>query len=159
MAGELEVFDGGGYKPTITIFPKRKISKSSGGVVYKMLIPFEDCNKLLQIFKGKWNLCVYSSCTVPWIKLIPVFCIWLEAISKIGFWFKFSRRRSAGQERGTEFQPADILKYFEELEFGPNIGIGTKDLFEMASLLWKCRISRPVQPQRIDKISQYTGKI
>jgi hypothetical protein len=53
MAGELEVFDGGGYKPTITIFPKRKISKSSGGVVYKMLIPFEDCNKLLQIFKGK----------------------------------------------------------------------------------------------------------
>jgi hypothetical protein len=32
----------------------------------------------------------------------------IEAISKIGFWFKFSRGRSAGQERGTEFQPADI---------------------------------------------------
>jgi hypothetical protein len=36
---------------------------------------------------------------------------------------------------GIEFQPADILKYFEELEFGPNTEIGTKDLFEMASLL------------------------
>ena len=33
---------------------------------------------------------------------------------------------------GTEFQPADILKYFEELEFGPNTEIGTKGLFEMA---------------------------
>jgi len=34
---------------------------------------------------------------------------------------------------GIEFQPADILKYFEELEFGPNTEIGTKGLFEMAS--------------------------
>jgi len=33
---------------------------------------------------------------------------------------------------GTEFQPADILKYFEELEFGSNTEIGTKGLFEMA---------------------------
>jgi hypothetical protein len=30
----------------------------------------------------------------------------IEAISKIGFWFKISRRRSAGQERGGEVQPA-----------------------------------------------------
>jgi hypothetical protein len=36
---------------------------------------------------------------------------------------------------GSEFQPADILKYFEELEFGPNTEIGTKGLFEMASIL------------------------
>jgi hypothetical protein len=36
-------------------------------------------------------------------------------------------------QNGTEFQPADILKYFEELEFGPNTEIGTKGLFEMAS--------------------------
>ena len=57
----------------------------------------------------------------------------LEAIAKIGFWFKFSRRILAGQERGTEFQPADILKYFEELKLGPNTEIGTKDFFEMAS--------------------------
>jgi len=28
--------------------------------------------------------------------------------------------KSAGQERGTEFQPTDILKCFEELDFGPN---------------------------------------
>jgi len=34
---------------------------------------------------------------------------------------------------GTEFQPADILKYFEELKRGPNTKIGTKDIFEMAS--------------------------
>ena len=35
---------------------------------------------------------------------------------------------------GAEFQPADILKYFEELEFGPNTEIGTKGVFEMASI-------------------------
>jgi hypothetical protein len=34
---------------------------------------------------------------------------------------------------GTEFQPADILKYFEDLKRGPNTEIGTKDFFEMAS--------------------------
>ena len=39
---------------------------------------------------------------------------------------------------GTDFQPADILKYFEELEFGPNTEIGTKGLFEMVS---KCSFS------------------
>jgi hypothetical protein len=36
---------------------------------------------------------------------------------------------------GTEFQPADILKYFEELKRGSNTEIGTKDIFEMASSL------------------------
>ena len=34
----------------------------------------------------------------------------------------------------TEFQPADILKYFEELKRGPNTEIGTKDFFEMTSI-------------------------
>jgi len=34
---------------------------------------------------------------------------------------------------GTESQPADILKYFEELKLDPNTEIGTKGLFEMAS--------------------------
>ena len=34
---------------------------------------------------------------------------------------------------GTEFQPADILKYFDELKLDPNPEIGTKGLFEMAS--------------------------
>jgi hypothetical protein len=33
---------------------------------------------------------------------------------------------------GTEFQSADILKYFEELKRSPNTEIGTKDFFEMA---------------------------
>jgi hypothetical protein len=32
---------------------------------------------------------------------------------------------------GTEFQPADILEYFEELKLGANTEIGTKDSFEM----------------------------
>jgi hypothetical protein len=35
---------------------------------------------------------------------------------------------------GTKFQSADILMYFEELKLGPNTEIGTKDLFEMASI-------------------------
>jgi len=39
----------------------------------------------------------------------------------------------AGQARGTEFQPTDKLKYFEELKRGTNTDIGTKDLFAMAS--------------------------
>jgi hypothetical protein len=34
---------------------------------------------------------------------------------------------------GTELQPADILKYFEELKRGSNTEFGTKDIFEMAS--------------------------
>ena len=34
---------------------------------------------------------------------------------------------------GTEFQPTDLLKYFEELKLGPNTEIETKDLFEMDS--------------------------
>ena len=38
----------------------------------------------------------------------------------------------AQSQGGTEFQPADILKYFEELKRGPNTEIGTKDIFEMA---------------------------
>ena len=39
---------------------------------------------------------------------------------------------------GTDFQPADILKYFEELEFAPNTEIGTIGLFGMVS---KCSFS------------------
>jgi outer membrane lipoprotein len=42
-------------------------------------------------------------------------------------------QRTAGQERGIEFQLADILKYFGELKRGPNTEIGTKDFFEKAS--------------------------
>jgi hypothetical protein len=40
----------------------------------------------------------------------------------------------AQSQGGTEFQPADILKYFEELKRGSNTEIGTKDFFEMASI-------------------------
>jgi len=36
---------------------------------------------------------------------------------------------------GTEFQSADILKYFDELKRGPNTEIGTKDFFEMVSTI------------------------
>jgi len=34
---------------------------------------------------------------------------------------------------GAEFQPADILKYFEDLKRGPNAEVGPKDIFEIAS--------------------------
>ena len=34
---------------------------------------------------------------------------------------------------GTEFQPAGILQYFEDLKRGANKEIGTKDFFEIAS--------------------------
>jgi hypothetical protein len=37
-----------------------------------------------------------------------------------------------GQGR-TEFQPAGILKYVEDLKRGPNTEIGEKDFFEIAS--------------------------
>ena len=36
---------------------------------------------------------------------------------------------------GTEFQPKDILKYFEELKRDPNTEIGPKDFFVTASSL------------------------
>ena len=53
---------------------------------------------------------------------------------------KFTRshlkiRILAQVQGGAEFQPEDILKYFEELKRGPNTEIGTKDFFEMASKL------------------------
>jgi len=33
---------------------------------------------------------------------------------------------------GTKFEPADILRYFEELKRGANAEIGTKDFFTIA---------------------------
>jgi hypothetical protein len=40
----------------------------------------------------------------------------------------------AQSQGGIDFQPADILTYFEELKLGPNTEIGIKDIFEMASI-------------------------
>jgi hypothetical protein len=37
-----------------------------------------------------------------------------------------------------EWQPADILKYFEELDRGPNAEMGIKDIFEMPSNNYLC---------------------
>ena len=34
---------------------------------------------------------------------------------------------------GTEFQPAGILKYVEDLKRGPNAEVGPKDFFEIVS--------------------------
>jgi hypothetical protein len=39
----------------------------------------------------------------------------------------------AQDQGGTEFQPAGILKYVEDLKRGPNTEIGEKDFFEIAS--------------------------
>jgi len=49
----------------------------------------------------------------------------IEAISK--------KKILAQDQGGTEFQPAGILKYFEELKRGANTEIVSKDFFEMAS--------------------------
>jgi hypothetical protein len=43
-----------------------------------------------------------------------------------------NRILAQGQGR-TEFQPAGILKYVEDLKRGPNTEIGEKDFFEIAS--------------------------
>jgi hypothetical protein len=45
-----------------------------------------------------------------------------------------NRILAQGQGR-TEFQPAGILKYVEDLKRGPNTEIGEKDFFEIASIL------------------------
>ena len=45
------------------------------------------------------------------------------------------KRILAQGQGGTEFQPADILKYVEDLKPGPNTEIGQKDFFEIASSL------------------------
>jgi hypothetical protein len=49
----------------------------------------------------------------------------LEAISK--------KRILVQGQGGTEFQPAGILKYVEDLKRSPNTEIETKDFFEIAS--------------------------
>jgi hypothetical protein len=68
-----------------------------------------------------------------------------EAISKIGFWIKVSRRNSAGKNAGPSFNPprllagssSGILKYVEDLKREPNADIGPKSIFRIASsLLW-----------------------
>jgi hypothetical protein len=65
----------------------------------------------------------------------------LEAISKLGFSFEISRRRSAGQEREAEDQPTGILRYVEDLRRGLNADIRLKDFFEMASNnVWRSRV-------------------
>jgi hypothetical protein len=49
----------------------------------------------------------------------------LEAISKIGFWFKVAA--------GLLFKPEEYFEYFEDLKRGTNKDIGPKDIFEIAS--------------------------
>jgi len=43
------------------------------------------------------------------------------------------KRILAQGQGGTEFQPAGILKYVEDLKREPNTEIGQKDFFEIAS--------------------------
>ena len=44
-----------------------------------------------------------------------------------------TRIKAEKHRGGAEFQPADILKYFEDLNQGPNAEVGPKDIFEIAS--------------------------
>jgi hypothetical protein len=70
------------------------------------------------------------------IYFIPWFT--LEAISKIGFWFKISRQRMAGQERRVEVQPAPPVDGIFDWRVGHQAspcGLcpDKKDFYEMAS--------------------------
>ncbi len=48
--------------------------------------------------------------------------------------YKPSQKKDFGQtSRGAKLQPAEILRYFEELKRGTNKEIGPKDFFEIAS--------------------------
>jgi len=51
----------------------------------------------------------------------------------ITFRSHLKNRIFAQGQGGTEFQPAGILKYVEDLKRGPNTEIGQKDFFEIAS--------------------------
>jgi hypothetical protein len=48
----------------------------------------------------------------------------LEAFSKLGFWFKVKAEPYI-------LQPASILEYVEDLKYGANAEIESKDIFEM----------------------------
>ncbi len=50
----------------------------------------------------------------------------LEAISKIGFWFKVAA--------GPSVKPEEYHRYFEDFTRGTNKEIGPKDIFEIASI-------------------------
>ena len=57
----------------------------------------------------------------------------IEAISKIGSWFPAKNAGSSSRQGGLKFQPAGILKYFEDLKREPNTGFGPKDIYEIGS--------------------------
>jgi hypothetical protein len=59
----------------------------------------------------------------------------LEAISKLGFWFKIpsSPKGFAGtRAAGPSFKPQVRLRLIEDLKRGTNKDIGPKDIFERA---------------------------
>ena len=59
------------------------------------------------------------------------------------------KRIWAQDQGGAKFQSADILRYFEDLKRGPNVEIGFKDFFEIASKHSECRIV----------VNVFTGKL
>ena len=60
------------------------------------------------------------------------YSFWI-ASRKVSYRSHLKNRILAQVQGGIEFQPADILKYFEELKPGSNTEIGTKELFEIVS--------------------------
>ena len=59
----------------------------------------------------------------------------LEAISKIGFWFKV--------KADARFKPEEYIKYFEDLNRASNAEIGQKDIFEIASIYYAVAYTNP----------------
>jgi len=54
-----------------------------------------------------------------------------------------------GQDQGgVEFQYADILQYFEDLELGSNADVGPKDYFETA---WSYILYYQINPETMAK--------
>ena len=72
---------------------------------------------------------------VVWFLEIKFFTNQNELLAQqLGFTITHLKKQILVQNQGgAEFQPADILQYFEELKGGPNADIGQKNLFEVGS--------------------------
>ena len=84
-----------------------------------------------------------SSSGTPWFEICQLDSSLAEYKRKT---LKSSRRHLKNRilaqgQGGTEFQPAGILKYVEDLKRGPNTEIGQKDLFEIASIYFETLIT------------------
>jgi hypothetical protein len=55
---------------------------------------------------------------------------------------------------GVKFQPAGILKYFEELKREFNAGFGSKDIFKIASINMQLHGNACIDLDQVEKIKE-----